>query len=217
MRNSACVTTGNKYIYERAVISGTKKIKIIPTSVDIEKYKNTVKKRSNKIIIGWIGTPSTALYLKDLKHVFRELTKNCEVKIIAIGAQKKNLKNMPVDHQPWTEETETEYIKQFDIGIMPLPDSYWEKGKCGYKLIQYMACKIPVIASPVGINQDIVEHGVNGFLATNIKEWIYYSNILVGDKDLRERMGEKGRKKIESWYCYQVQNKIVTDIIEKSK
>jgi len=91
-----------------------------------------------------------------------------------------------------------------DIGIMPLPDSPWARGKCGYKLIQYMACGLPVVASPVGVNRQIVEHGVNGFLAETDDEWREALATLVADPDLRRRMGAAGRKKVEADYSLQV-------------
>ena len=91
-----------------------------------------------------------------------------------------------------------------DIGIMPLTDTPWARGKCGYKLIQYMACGIPVIASPVGVNAELVEHGVNGFLASSDAEWAETLQTLLHDPDLRARMGEAGRRKVEREYSLQV-------------
>ena len=96
-------------------------------------------------------------------------------------------------------------INKFDVGIMPLFDEPWERGKCGYKLIQYMACGKPVIASPVGINQKIIKHGVNGFLAQTDEDWYYYLNILKKDEDLRIKMGMNGRKLVEDEYSLQIQ------------
>jgi hypothetical protein len=102
------------------------------------------------------------------------------------------------------EETEVSAIQSMDIGVMPLTDTPWARGKCGYKLIQYMACGLPVIASPVGVNKDIVEHGVNGFLAETDKEWCSAIETLLSDSELRRRMGAAGRKKVEESYSLQV-------------
>jgi glycosyltransferase involved in cell wall biosynthesis len=96
-------------------------------------------------------------------------------------------------------------LRQFDIGIMPLPDAPWERGKCGYKLIQYMACGLPVVASPVGANVEIVENGVNGELAGTSLEWEQALERLVGDAVLRGRMGRAGRRRVEAHYSVQVQ------------
>jgi hypothetical protein len=105
---------------------------------------------------------------------------------------------------PWAEDTEVTLIQSMDIGVMPLPDTPWTRGKCGYKLIQYMACGLPVVASPVGVNRDIVEHGVNGFLAESDDEWRAAVDALLNDADLRRRMGAAGRKKVEEQYSLQV-------------
>jgi hypothetical protein len=106
--------------------------------------------------------------------------------------------------QLWSEDSEVAMIQSMDIGIMPLTDSPWARGKCGYKLIQYMACGLPVVASPVGVNADIVEHGVNGFLATTEDEWRQALTTLLRDPDLRRRMGAAGRRKVETDYSLQV-------------
>ena len=105
---------------------------------------------------------------------------------------------------PWTEATEVASISQFDVGIMPLVDESFERGKCGYKLIQYMACGLPVVASPVGVNRQIVEHGVNGFLAETQEDWALALKTLIADAGLRERMGRAGRDKVEQKFCLQV-------------
>jgi hypothetical protein len=104
---------------------------------------------------------------------------------------------------PWTEQTEAASIASFDIGIMPLLDGAFERGKCGYKLIQYMACGLPVVASPVGVNRQIVEHGVNGFLAETPEQWEQALQTLLADAGLRQRMGQAGRLKVEQHYCIQ--------------
>jgi len=105
---------------------------------------------------------------------------------------------------PWSEDTEAECISRFDIGIMPIPDEPFERGKCGYKLIQYMACGKPVVASPVGANREIVRHGVDGFLANSEMEWTESINALCRDPSLRERMGQAGRERVNSLYSLDV-------------
>ena len=111
---------------------------------------------------------------------------------------------MPLAIRPWSEEKEVADIQCFDVGIMPMPDDPWARGKCGYKLIQYMACGRPVVASPVGANQQIVEDGVNGFLAATTADWVRALCTLRDSSDLRERMGKAGRFKVETQYCIQV-------------
>jgi glycosyltransferase involved in cell wall biosynthesis len=116
----------------------------------------------------------------------------------------------------WSESTEVADIQSFDIGIMPLFDEPWEKGKCGYKLIQYMACGIPVISSPVGINTKIVDDGVDGYLAGNSEEWMSAFKILYDRPQLRKKLGESGRKKIESLYSLQVTSPFFVKLIRES-
>ncbi|MDP3884880.1 glycosyltransferase [Hydrogenophaga sp.] len=104
----------------------------------------------------------------------------------------------------WSEQTEVASITSFDIGIMPLVDEPFERGKCGFKLIQYMACGLPVVASPVGVNRQIVEHGANGFLAETLAQWQEALQTLAADAGLRQRMGQAGRRKVEQQFCIQV-------------
>lgn len=107
------------------------------------------------------------------------------------------------ENRVWSEMNEVSDIQAFDVGIMPLADTPWEQGKCGYKLIQYMACGIPVVASAIGANREIVSHGVDGFLATTHAEWSGYLKQLLENPDLRREMGLRGREKVERKYSVQ--------------
>jgi glycosyltransferase involved in cell wall biosynthesis len=118
-----------------------------------------------------------------------------------VGAGELNFENVNLDIKQWQEISEVENIKAFDVGIMPLSHTPWEEGKCGIKLIQYMACGLPVVGTPIGVNRDIIQHGVNGFQANNPDEWIEYLSILAEDPSLRQAMGEKGRAMVEANYC----------------
>lgn len=120
-----------------------------------------------------------------------------------------------LDNLPWAEESEVARIHEMDIGIIPLTDTPWARGKCGYKLIQYMACGIPVIASPVGVNAEIVDHGVNGFLASSDVEWAEALQTLLRDPALRIRMGEAGRRKVERDYSLQVWGPRVAELLHQ--
>mgnify|MGYP003633235304 CR=1 FL=1 len=122
----------------------------------------------------------------------------------AIGARGTSEIEDGTEYLPWSEDTEVEAIRGMDVGIMPLDDSPWSRGKCGYKLIQYMACGRPVVASPTGVNTEIVEHGVNGFLARTAKDWRDALITLLDDPALRARMGAAGRAKVERSYSLQV-------------
>lgn len=205
MRHAAVVIAGNEYLAKRALSAGARRVEIVPTVIDIKRYSISRGVSNNTPIVGWIGSPSTSGYLLELKSVFQDLREQFDVRFVAIGARQKDLAGLPVEVWPWSEETEVQSIRSFDIGIMPLSDSPWERGKCGYKLIQYMACKLPVVASPVGVNKEIVSHGENGFLAERVDDWKEALGKLLKNHDLRLRMGERGRIKVERWYSLQVQ------------
>jgi glycosyltransferase involved in cell wall biosynthesis len=216
MNKSALVIAGNKYLASRAKLAGANQVKIIPTVIDLERYNYKTKVSSEKeLIIGWIGSPSTTHYLLDLNEVFMKLKKKFHVRVVAVGASSPALKKSDIDVVPWSEKSEVDSIQKFDIGIMPLTDSPWERGKCGYKLIQYMACGLPVIGSPVGINKDIIEHGVNGFLAQSLREWENALSKLLERSDMRLEMGRYGRKRVEDWYSLQIQAPRLQALLEE--
>jgi len=126
------------------------------------------------------------------------------LRLRAIGGGSVRLPGVEVESLPWSEVEEVSLLQGCDIGVMPLPDTPWERGKCGFKLIQYMACRKPVVASPVGVNREIVVDGANGFLASTSKEWVDALLRLKADPELRRSMGAKGRRIVEERYCLQM-------------
>jgi len=203
MRRADLVLAGNDYLAGRARGAGARRVELLPTVVDDSRYAVPARKTGSPLTIGWIGSPSTARYLKLIGPVLQDLVASHDVRVVALGANADQLEGLPVEVRPWTEAGEVKEIQQFDIGIMPLPDEPFERGKCGYKLIQYMACGKPVVASSVGVNREIVEHGVNGFWANSHEEWLTALGSLLEDAELRKQMGEVGRKHIEDKYCTQ--------------
>jgi len=201
MKYSDCVLAGNDYLAEKAKQSGAKKIILFPTVIDIEKYQNKyVSINHSKIIIGWIGSPSTFKYMKGLSNVFEKIISEIPFEIHIIGSTEEFDFKGSVSYFKWSELDEVAMISNFDIGIMPLENSPWELGKCAYKLIQYMGCAKPVVASNVGMNNTVVDDGINGFLVKNEDEWIKKLTILLNDANLRNQFGENGRKKVEQEY-----------------
>ena len=154
--------------------------------------------------IGWIGSPSTARYLRDIAPALAEVCRDGRARVRLVGSGPIELPGVPVEVVAWREETEVDEIRGFDVGIMPLPDEPWARGKCGFKLIQYMACGLPVVASPVGVNAEIVEDGGNGFLAADAGAWVKALEALREDAALRDRMGAAGRQRAEARYCLAV-------------
>lgn len=198
IKTAALVIAGNSYLEEFARSNGAKNVAKLPTAIDLSLYTKTSQVRLlyNPVRIGWIGQSSTAKFLKPLARLFLKLAETGVVTFEAIGIDPKTY-GLPMEGVLWSEETEVASIQGLDIGIMPLLDEPFERGKCGYKLIQYMGCGLPVVASPVGVNKEIVEHGVNGFLAETETEWSNLLLTLINDAPLRERMGRAGRLKVE--------------------
>lgn len=199
MKNATALTLGNSYLAQWATKAGSKSILQIPSVVDTERYQIN-HTTHEAFTIGWIGTPKTVHYVEMLEPVFRKVL-DPQTRLLIVGAQVPNkLRDLHVESQPWNLATEVVQIQQFDVGIMPLVDEPFERGKCGYKLIQYMACGLPVIASPVGANQEIVEHNINGFLATSKDDWINALQQLKSDSKKAQIYGTNGHLKVETAY-----------------
>ena len=206
MASASLVTAGNRYLADRAKMAGAQRVEIVPTVVDMTAYRRRPESVSESAAtIGWIGTPSTwTAYVGPMMPLLTQAAEATGARIVAVGAGRAATAHHLLDNLPWTEDSEVARIHEMDIGIMPLTDTPWARGKCGYKLIQYMACGIPVIASPVGVNAEIVEHGVNGFLASSEAKWAEALRTLLFDPALRARMGEAARMKVERDYSLQV-------------
>jgi len=196
---------GNAYLanYTRPLCRRTE---IVPTVVDTEVFRQPLNKRTTgPLRVGWIGTPSTwNEYLMSILPMLKEILASGTGQIAAMGADADAEAHPLLELVKWAEESEVPFLQTLDIGIMPLTDTPFARGKCGYKLIQYMACGLPVVASSVGVNREIVEHGVNGFLADTDSEWRSAIEMLLADTELRRRMGAAGRRKVEQRYSLQV-------------
>lgn len=203
MQRANLVIVGNAYLANRAQNAGANRVEILPTVVDMIRYSVANSVSHAAPIIGWIGSPSTAKFLNEIGPALKNIVDSRGVQVVAIGANADQLSDLPIEVLPWREATEVADIQNFDIGIMPLPDEPFERGKCGYKLIQYMACGKPVVASPVGVNQVIVSDGINGFLASTHSEWVNALVQLIDKPELRKKMGAMGREKVDAEYSLQ--------------
>jgi glycosyltransferase involved in cell wall biosynthesis len=200
MRCATTVVAGNDYIAQRALRSGARRIAVMPSAVDTSRFRPLNRPDGTGCHIGWIGTPVTAQYLEMLREPLRSVADRHPLRITLIGAPPLTLAEFQPRILEWNELSEIEHLNEFDIGVMPLFDGPLEQGKCGYKLIQYMACGRPVVATPVGVNQRIVTSGRNGFLASTSHDWILALDGLAKDPDLRCRMGSEGRALVEAEY-----------------
>src|ERR1043165_4152036 len=174
MRVARTVVAGNDYLARRARQAGARHVEVVPTAIDLERYAGLpVAAPSNRAVcVGWIGIPLNAHYLTVVEPALRAVAASAAVKLHAVGAPvPPQLSGIPAESFPWSEDSEVARISAFDIGIMPLHDTPWERGKCAYKLLQVMAAGKPVIASPVGANIQVVQHGIHGFLAETTAEW----------------------------------------------
>lgn len=204
MRYSKCVIAGNTYLAERAKSAGAKRIEIIPTVVDTNKYKPVNAVSSDSFVIGWIGSPSTFNYLKKIEPILEKIClKYQHVSLHVIGTKSKFNFKKNVKYIDWSEETEVSEIQKFDIGIMPLDNTPWELGKCAYKLIQYMGCGKPVIASAVGMNLEVVKNKENGLLVSTEEEWYNAFELMMQNNIDLQGMGNRGRALIEEDFSLQ--------------
>jgi glycosyltransferase involved in cell wall biosynthesis len=196
----ACVAiAGNQFLADYAERNGGRPV-IIPTVVDTDCYVPAASRKAGPLTVGWIGSPSTWTYVQPLLPTLLPVLKRHGARFLAIGAGRQAMGIAGVDALDWSEESEVAGIQAMDIGIMPLADTPWARGKCGYKLIQYMACGVPAIGSPVGVNADIVIDGVTGLLADTPEDWQRSLDQLLTDETMRRNMGRHGRDRAVDLY-----------------
>ena len=213
-RVAAHVMAGNDYLadYARAV---NERVTVVPTTIDTERYVALLPKpASDPPVIGWTGSYSTAQHLRTLAPALRQLARRERFRLRVIGPPAFELEGVDLEVLPWRSETEVEDLRPVDIGIMPLPDDPWSRGKCALKALQYMALGLPTVCSPVGVNSVIIRDGENGMLAATDDEWIEKLSTLLGSPDLRERLGRAGRATVEERYSAAAQAPRVYRVIE---
>lgn len=200
---ASAVTVGNGYLSEYAFHQGARHIERVPTVIDLTRYQVAAEPATDVFRIGWIGSPSSAQYLPMVYSALQRLAKKRNIVFVTVGAPPISVQGVQVEQYDWKLESEANLIQSFHVGIMPLNNTPWECGKCGYKLIQYMACGRPVIASPVGVNTEIVTEDV-GRLANTEEEWERTLDELASDPQLRLRLGTAARFAVEKTYTKQV-------------
>lgn len=213
----AWVTPGNEYLAEFAR-QVNHDVSILPTVVDTDYYHPVKERQPGPIRIGWSGSQANLQTHLQLiaKHVIA-LAERVEFEFIVIAdvPPKLHLPGVKWRYIPWTTQTELEGLQQIDIGVMPLEDKPYERGKCGLKAIQYMGVGIPALVSPVGVNKDIVIHGENGFHCTDDEDWLFYLQLLLQDSKLRQQLGSAGRSHVEKNYSIKSQLPKIINIFEE--
>ncbi len=197
------ISCGNSYLANYA-FQFNENVIVNPTTIDTINLHNLKRVKNNslqdKITIGWTGTHSTLHYLQDIIPVIKVLEQKFNFQFLVISNTAPNFDLKSLKFIKWNKLTEIEDLNQIDIGIMPLTDDKWSKGKCGFKALQYMALAKPVVASPVGVNVEIIDEGETGFLVNSLKDWEISLSKLISSVKERERMGEKGLQKIQKYY-----------------
>lgn len=214
MAKSAAIFAGNDYLAKRAEKVSNSMIYYVPTVVDIFRYSNDYDTRTcARARIVWIGSPSTVKYLDIVAPALQRLAMSHSFTLRVIGAQWQ-YEGIQVECLPWNSNTEVKYIAESDIGIMPLADTPWEHGKCAYKLIQYMACGLPTVCSPIGANEVVVTEQT-GFFAYNEEDWFEAFQVLLGDETLRRRLGNAGLERVNTMYSLQVIGPVLAGYFKK--
>jgi glycosyltransferase involved in cell wall biosynthesis len=203
VKGSDTMTVGNQFLKNEVLkVDRQKKVFVIPTCIDTNLYPKK-KRVSNRqeIILGWIGTKGNLKYLKKLEPVFETIRQRFpQAKLKIVSNDFYDSSHLSTIKKPWKLEEENEDLISFDIGLMPLNDDLWSRGKCGLKIIQYLSVGVPAVCTPVGINSDIIKDGENGFWATNDQEWVDRLTTLIQNQELRYQMGLKGIETVEREY-----------------
>ncbi len=214
LSSASLVAAGNTTLVQYAEKGGARNVRYLPTVVDLEEYLcPKVNSQKNDFVIGWIGTPLSQHHIGLIKKPLLSILDSESVSFVTIGTRENEIEHGQAISIPWSKGKEVSELQKIDVGLMPLPDAPFERGKCGYKLIQYMACGKPVIASPVGVNSDLITHGHDGFLAETEDDWTKYLTFLKNDVERREEMGRNARRKIEESYSLQVWSPILVELL----
>lgn len=190
------LSVGNDYLAE---FGGQYNNNVIvnPTTIDTENYHNQVKNQdSEEFVVGWTGTHSTLRYLTEMVPLFQRLEKEFDFKLVIISDQEPWFDLQSLQFVKWKKETEIEDLLRFNIGLMPLSEDKWAKGKCGFKALQYMSLGVPAIVSPVGVNTKIVDHNINGYICDTIEEWETTLRAVLSDKEKVKEVAKNSRQKI---------------------
>ena len=207
IRKAGSIIAGNAYLASYAKKFNQNTF-IIPTTIDTNYHKPKVKGGTkNYITLGWTGSSTTIKHFEEIIPVLEKIQNKYDQKVKILLISNKSLKSETISLEfiPWNKETEIDDLAKIDIGIMPLPDDKWSKGKCGFKGLQYMAMGIPTIMSPVGVNKEIIENVINGYLASTEEEWIEKLSLLIENPELREKTGKAGRQTVIERYSVESQ------------
>ena len=212
-RLAAAVTAGSEHLASFAQRYNDH-VTVVPSTVSLRHYRPRPEpRRPGPPVIGWTGSHSSVQYLRIVEAPLRRLAELRRFRFVAIGVEDLRMPGVDTECRPWRSATEVEDLWDLDVGIMPLPDEPWARGKCAMKAIQYMGVGVPAVVSPVGANRDLIETGANGFLAGPEDEWVETLDRLVSDDDLRARLGREARRTVEERFSAEVHAPRVAQVI----
>jgi glycosyltransferase involved in cell wall biosynthesis len=202
-RLSRQIVVGNNYLADYAR-QFNRHVTVIPSSVDLQRYQPRVRPANRRpVVIGWTGSSTSQTYLESFAPILAPLLRRGQVELRVHSDRRPELPGIPLVWRPWSAATEVQEIAAFDIGIMPMPEDPWARGKCAMKALLYMALEVPAVCSAVGANCELIRHGENGLLASSAAEWVAALDRLIADPELRTRMGRAGRQTVEEHYSMQ--------------
>ena len=216
------IIAGNTYLadFARAVLERSgpdePRVIVLPTPVDTSQLTpGSRQENKSGVTIGWLGTKGNLVHLQRIQAALKETCRdNPGAFLKVVSNARPSALEAPYTFKPWSQSEENDDLRSFDIGVMPLEDNLWTRGKGGYKLLQYMAAGAAAVASPVGINREILQHGRNGFLAGSEEEWVAVLNELVRDRALRKRVGLKARATVERKFNLETYNRRLAEFLE---
>jgi glycosyltransferase involved in cell wall biosynthesis len=206
LRAADAVLAGNGYLAEHAKRwVAPERVHLVPTCVDPSRYSLAPHSHTDQDVqLVWIGSSSTLQGLEAIRPLLEDLGRRLPgLRLKMICDRFLEFRHLPVIACPWSQESEAAEIAAADIGISWVPDDAWSLGKCGLKVLQYMVAGLPVVANPVGVQEEMVQQGENGFLARTTDEWIEAVGRLMADPKLRLRMGAAGRQRVERDFSVQ--------------
>jgi glycosyltransferase involved in cell wall biosynthesis len=214
MARASEITAGSSVLSHYAEKHNSR-VTYLPTVLDTDRYVPLSGERRQAFTVGWIGSPTTATYLRSIIEPLSALGREGPVNLVVVGGKAPRIPDVNVIQAEWTEQTEIAHLNSFDVGVMPLNDDEWARGKCAFKLIQYMACGVPVVASRVGANLDVVTPEC-GFLASTPEEWLAALRELRNEMTLRERMGEAARARVVDHYSLRITLPKLASVISRA-
>jgi glycosyltransferase involved in cell wall biosynthesis len=213
-RLAAAVVAGNDHLAAYASRYNDR-VFVVPSTVSLREYQERPSPPAGIPVVGWTGSHSSVAYLAVVREALQELRKRRPFRLLVVGVEHFEIPGVEVECRAWSAASEVRDLWDMDVGIMPLPDEPWARGKCGMKAIQYMGIGIPAVVSPVGANREIVQDGVTGLHAASREDWVEKLDLLLGDAALRARLGRAARDSVRALYSAEAQAPRVAEILRQ--